>query len=341
VTTARSVLHVLPHRGGGGETYVDHLARIDGYRFDKTFIAPGPSPSPVAFVGALRAQSLAVRHNVLHVHGEVASGLCLPSIALRPSVVTINGLHLVRRLAGWRRTAAEHNLRLIVRAASATICVSDAELAHVRGVVGDHDKLVLIPNGVDPSSIDENERDAVRAEFGLSPSDVVGVVVAGLDSHKEPLVAARAALEAARGVTRLVLVFAGDGPLRAELVALADTSPAIRVLGHRGDAHRVLAAADFFVLPSRREGLSFALLEAMSLGLPPVVSDEPANIEAVGDTGITVPAGDIAGFAAAMRRLVSDESARRELGALARERVAEQFRADEMARRTAEIYDAL
>ena len=69
--------------------------------------------------------------------------------------------------------------------------------------------------------------------------------------------------------------------------------------------------------------------------------DEPANIEAVGDTGIAVPAGDVAGFAAAMRRLVSDEPARRELGALARDRVAAQFRADEMARRTAEIYDAV
>ena len=337
----RSVLHVLPHRGGGGETYVDHLARIEGYRFDKTFVSPGPRPSPAALTGALRAQSEAVRHDVLHVHGEVASGLCLPSLALRPSVVTINGLHLVRRLGGWRRTVAEGNLRLIVRAASATICVSEAELDHVRSVLGDHDKLVLIPNGVDSTPIDESERDSARAELGLSPADVAGVVLAGLDSHKEPLVAARAALDAAQDATSLVLMFAGDGPLRSELLDLADSSPPIRVLGHQSDAHRVLAAADFFVLPSRREGLSFALLEAMSRGLPPVVSDDPANTEAVGDAGVVVPAGDVAGFAAAMRRLASDAAARQELGTRARDRIATRFSADEMARRTGDVYESV
>jgi glycosyltransferase involved in cell wall biosynthesis len=124
-------------------------------------------------------------------------------------------------------------------------------------------------------------------------------------------------------------------------MALADTNAAIRLLRYRGDAHRVLAAADFFVLPSRREGLSFALLEAMSAGLPPVVSNEQANIEAVGDTGLVVPAGDVAGFASAMRRLVLDGDARQELGARARARVAARFSADEMARRTADVYDAL
>lgn len=340
-TRTRSVLHVLPHRGGGGETYVDHLARIEGYRFDKSFVAPPTKLSPAALTGALRAQTAGFRYDLLHVHGEVASALCLPSLALRPSVVTIHGLHLVRRLDGWRRAMAEQNLRLIVRAASATICVSEAEFAHVRGVVGNHGKLVLIPNGVGQPSTRESERERVRKELGLSPTDVVGIVLAGLDSHKEPLVAARAALEAARDATSLMLLFVGDGPLRPELVARADTNPAIRVLGHRDDARRVLAAADFFVLPSRREGLSFALLEAMALGLPPIVSDEPANVEAVGEAGIVVPAGDIAGFAAAMRHLVLDAAARQDLGAHARERVATRFSADEMLRRTAEVYDGL
>ena len=314
---------------------------MSGYRFERRFVASGPKASPAALAGALLAQVAGSRFDLLHVHGEVAAGLCWPTLALRPSVVTINGLHLVRRLAGWKRSFAEENLRLVVRAASATICVSEAELEHVRGVVGDDVKLVLIRNGVYPSSLDESERDTVRRELGLTPRHVVGVVLAALDSHKEPLVAARAAVEAAHDAGEFVLVFAGDGPLRAQLVALAGTCPAIRVLGYRNDPHRVLTAADFFVLPSRREGLSFALLEAMSLGLPLVVSDEPANIEAVGDAGFVVPAGDVAGFAAAIRRLVLDEAARREFAIRARERAASRFSADEMARGTADVYDAV
>ncbi len=100
----------------------------------------------------------------------------------------------------------------------------------------------------------------------------------------------------------------------------------------------MLAAADFFVLPSHREGLSFSLLEAMGLGLPPIVSDAPGNLEAVGDAGIVVPRGDGAGLAAAFRRLL-DEAERRSLGESARARVAERFRAEEMLRRTRGVYD--
>ena len=340
MTERPRVLHVLPHPGGGGETYVDYLCRMGGYRFEKVFVAPGPTPSPRALIGALRAQVASRRYDLLHAHGEVASGLCLPSLALQPSVVTINGLHLVRRLTGWKRSVAEANLRLIVRAASATICVGHAELADVRAVVGNSKRLALVHNGVDASALPTaDDRAAVRTELGLRPTDVVGVYLAALDPHKEPLVAAHAARQVAADEIPLVLLFAGDGPLRAELQSIASGGPAIRLLGFRPDPRRVLAAADFFVLPSRREGLSFALLEAMSHGLPPVVSDAPGNTDAIGDAGIVVPGGDVAAFAAAFRRLALDESARRSLGTGARERALTQFSLAEMLRRTGSVYD--
>ena len=103
----------------------------------------------------------------------------------------------------------------------------------------------------------------------------------------------------------------------------------------------MLSAADFFVLTSVREGLSFSLLEAMSMKLPAVVSDAPANLEAVGDAGIVVPRGDVAGFAAAFRRLLDDEPARLALGEGGRRRVEDRFGADEMVRRTRELYDEI
>ena len=51
-----SVLHVLPYPGGGGETYVNQLARMDGYRFERMFVAPGPTHSPAVLAGGIRAQ---------------------------------------------------------------------------------------------------------------------------------------------------------------------------------------------------------------------------------------------------------------------------------------------
>src|SRR5262249_39898835 len=156
-------------------------------------------------------------------------------------------------------------------------------------LVGATERLALVRNGVDlPPRTPSEERATARASLGLSASDTVGLYLAALDPHKEPVIVARAALEAASKGTPVVLLFAGDGPMRGELEALAPENHTVHVLGFQSDTHRLFAAADFFVLPSRREGLSFALLEAMSHGLTPIVSDAPGNPEAVGDAGVIV-----------------------------------------------------
>jgi glycosyltransferase involved in cell wall biosynthesis len=338
----KTVLHVLPHPGGGGETYVDALEAMGEYRFQRIFLAP--TPSPAAAIRALPRTFWSVFRfaDVVHAHGEVASGICLPALAARPSVVTLHGLHLLRRSRGAKRYAAVTNLRLVVRAANRTICVSAAERDEASEIVGGHPagRLVVIHNGVELPPLPAAEvRDTTRAELGVDASELAGVYIGSLDPHKEALTAARAAVQARNAGMPVVLLVAGDGPQRAELESLAAESEAIRLLGYRGDTERVLAAGDFFVLPSLREGLSFALLEAMALRLPPVVSDAPGNPEAVGKAGIVVPRGDVAGFVQAYRRLAGDERVRARFGESARERVAASFRADEMVARTRELYE--
>jgi glycosyltransferase involved in cell wall biosynthesis len=322
---------------------------MEGYRFERFYLAP--SPSPRASIRSLpraawELQIEARKHDLIHVEGEVAGAICLPSLASRPSLVTLNGLHLLRRVKGMGRAAACANLRLIVRAASRTICVSESERDDLLEATGGRgaDRVVLIHNGVDPAPVASGEeRAAARAALGLPAGAVVGAWVAGLDGHKDPLTAARAAIDVARSGLPMVLLIAGDGPLRPELERTANASgvDGLRILGHRRDVRQVLAAADFFALASQREGLSFALLEAMSMGLVPVVSDGPGNPDAVGDAGVVVPRGDVTAFADALRQLIGDEQARVTLGARARERVIERFSADEMARRTHDVYDAV
>jgi glycosyltransferase involved in cell wall biosynthesis len=137
----------------------------------------------------------------------------------------------------------------------------------------------------------------------------------------------------------VTLLVAGGGPLRTKVEEIATED--VRVLGFRRDVRRVLAASDFFVLSSRREGLSFALLEAMALGVVPVVTDLPENVEAVGDAGLLVRFGDVQGFAAAMSRLANDERGRLLLAQRARERVEASFRREDMIDRTRAVYDEL
>jgi glycosyltransferase involved in cell wall biosynthesis len=346
VRESRSVLHVLPHPGGGGETYVDALAAMEGFRFERAYLAPSAEPAGAraSIVRAAVGIACSARaYDLIHVHGEIASALCLPSLATRPSVSTLHGLHLLRRLAGARAAAARANLRLVVRAASCTICVSRAEHDQLAGFLGRRSlaRAVVIRNGVRPlEPVTPDERASARAELGIPPSRTVGAWVGSLDRHKDPLTPIRAV--AGLGPSPVTLVVAGDGPLKSDVERAAHETEnsAVLVLGFRPDVRRVLAASDFFVLSSRREGLSFALLEAMSLGLVPVVSDAPGNPEAVDETGVVVPFGDVGRFAAAFAALAVDEPRRLTLGELARERVLRDFRFDRMVERTREVYES-
>ena len=122
------VLHVLPHPGGGGETYVDLLAQMPGYRFERIYLAPrasGPGAAAAALGNAVRVARAARGTDIVHVHGEIASAICVLLLASRNSVVTINGLHVLRRAQGLGRRAALMNLRLVLRSANRTICVSE------------------------------------------------------------------------------------------------------------------------------------------------------------------------------------------------------------------------
>jgi glycosyltransferase involved in cell wall biosynthesis len=284
---------------------------------------------------------MARAHDLLHAHGEVASALCLPSLATRPSVVTLHGLHLLRRLDGLYRQAAIVNLRLIVGAASKTICVSESEYTDALAAVPGSGRLTVIRNSVAlPSLPTPQERDRIRAALGIQAGTTVGIFVGSLEAHKDPLTAVRAALRISRSASDFLLVLAGDGPLRDAVARAADGAESVRLLGQRNDVRQLLAAADFFVLPSEREGASLALLEAMAMGLVPIVSDTPGNADVVGAEGSVVPCGDVAAFAAAFERMRRKDPNERSVHAhRLRERVARRYSLEEMLRRTRQVYD--
>jgi glycosyltransferase involved in cell wall biosynthesis len=329
----RSVLNVLPHPGGGGETYVDLLSTMPGYISSRVYLAPSAAPAYRELPrGVAHAYRSARGHDLLHVHGEVASGLCLPLLAALPSVVTLNGLHLVRRLHGLARAVAALNLRGLVWAADRTICVAGAERDYLLEAIGQsRGCTVVVHNGVlIPPPPQVSQRTAARRELRISEAEPVAIWVGSLDDRKDPHAALRAAKRAA-----VTLLLVGDGPLRATLER--EGGAHVRVLGHRSDVPRLLDAADVFVLTSRREGFAFSLLEAMAHQLAPVVADVPENVEAIGDSGLVFDNED--GLVAALRRLVESPVERAALGERARRRVAELFDATEMARRTRAVYD--
>jgi glycosyltransferase involved in cell wall biosynthesis len=129
---------------------------------------------------------------------------------------------------------------------------------------------------------------------------------------------------------RLLLVLAGEGPLREKLAQQAASLGVVermRFLGHVADVRSVLAAADVFVLPSYREGLPNAALEAMAMEVPVVATDTDGTAEAVldGETGYLVRPGDPEGLARAVARVLEDDGARASLVCGARRLVRDRF----------------
>ena len=339
------MLHVLPHAGAGAQTYIDVLEGLDGYDFEVFELSASRSAGSAAVSiverqpGLLRAARGA---DLIHLHGEVASLITLPLLSARPSVVTLHGLHLLRRMRpGARHRLGQAAVRAIVAAADRTICVSQAELAALRWLPRPAlAKLVVVHNGLPPAAeVDPARRSDARAGLGLG-GDAVAVLYAGqLEPRKDPMTAVRAVARAHRRDPRIVLLIAGDGPCRDRLARQA--GPETRLLGQRGDMDRLLAAADVFVMPSLREGLSYAVLEALNRGVATVVSDGPGNPEAVGDAGLVFAAEDDGQLAELIIALARDPARRAELGERGRARVTSELSATQMLDGTRAVYEAV
>jgi glycosyltransferase involved in cell wall biosynthesis len=115
------------------------------------------------------------------------------------------------------------------------------------------------------------------------------------------------------------------------------------LLGPRRDVIDFLRACDVFIFPSLYEGLGIALIEAMAAGCACVASSAGPIPEVVtdGEDGILVPPGNPQALAAAVSRLLSDESLRVRLGTAASETALRRFRPEESAATLTRIYQEL
>lgn len=141
------------------------------------------------------------------------------------------------------------------------------------------------------------------------------------------------------------LAIIGGGDLLDEtrtIAAACRHSDRIQVPG-QGNAEEWLGWADAFVLPSRREGMSNALLEAMAAGLPCIASDIPPNREVLenGNAGLLVPQEDTALWVKAMRQVASDSELCRRLSLAGKQRVRKEYSMGEVARQYRNLFDSI
>lgn len=246
---------------------------------------------------------------------------------------------LWRRLPAWR-------MRTIARCCRAVI-FNSRRIArqYVQRYGLDAARVRIIANGEAVASAPRSRRPPNAGNL-IHPRRAGRVMlgsVSQLAAHKGPDLTLRAFARLAPRFENADLTLFGDGPLRSELqqqAAELGLSHRVTLAGYTTDRDAAYDSIDVFVLPSRRESSSNAVIEAMARGLPCIVSDVGGLPELVaeGRTGRVVRANDVDGLERAMADLLSDADMAARMGDAAFRQAAACF---DPAERTRELLETL
>jgi len=224
----------------------------------------------------------------------------------------------------WVRLRRGMAMRCALACADACVAVADETRRRITKYSGwSASKIELIRNGVvAPAVVDaQKARYEIRSSLGIEQDAVVVGTVARLAPVKnlELMIGTAHSLVASGQPVDVVIV--GDGPEldRLRQAAAGPAQKKIHLVGSRNDVGRWFAAMDIYVNCSVSEGTSLSLMEAMSAGLPSVVTDVGDSKELVGNgsAGIVVRNRDSDGLFAAIGSLHRDQAARDRLGVAA------------------------
>ena len=305
---------------------------------------------------------LARDHDLFHFHGFTEKMLVLLAAAKctgRPTIEKLTSL-------GWddpvsiRRRPLGRLLAAAQTRADRLIAVTPAMRDACRRAGVPDAAIISIPNGVDTERFApaaDDHRRGLRVRLGL-PADAYLVTFVGFWSPEkapEVLFAAwRRALRETRADAALLFIGSSRDDHPEVDASLADQvrqqidvdglADRVFFVERTDDVASYLGASDVFVLPSSREGLSNALLEAMSTGLACVCADLAGGTDSVIESwvnGWRVPAGDVEALARVLAILIRDPAVGRSAGARARETILERFAIHTVADRYLSVYDEL
>lgn len=278
------------------------------------------------------------RPDVLHAHGYkgLAAGIIVAACFGLPLVYTQHGF--IRTSRKLRFYTKVDMLLCSLHRVFKIICVSEQIRNEYRKAGIDDSKLLFTPNAVPLP-----DKRAATPQPNKAEHDTTCLAVCRLSTEKGPDILLEAFALALRNHASTRLWFAGDGPMRAALMARAEAlgiTNRVHFWGHVDNVGDLLEAADIFVLPSLTEGTPMALLEAMAHELPSVctsVGEVPRIVNA--SCGLLVPPGSAEELAEGLSNLLAAPSAvRRGMGQTARGVVAESYSITKHCQLITDIY---
>ncbi|MDP8223544.1 MAG: glycosyltransferase [Candidatus Lernaella stagnicola] len=201
----------------------------------------------------------------------------------------------------------------------------------------------VVHNGV---TLEESEKEVdFRRERGLPPGAKLIGVIGRLHPIKGPDVMVEAMSHIVESVPEAHVIFFGHGHMRPMLerrVERDGLTHAVTFAGYTEGIGRRLDALDLIAVPSRYEGLSLALIEAMAASRPIVATNVGGNAEAIvdGESGCLVPSEQPEALAAACVRLLNDPALAGKFGTAARRRVERDFSIDKMLETYLALYES-
>jgi glycosyltransferase involved in cell wall biosynthesis len=372
------VLHIITglNTGGAEMMLLKLLSRINRAAFESSVVSltdSGPigrriqelgvpvrvlgmsrgTPNPVRFlrlVAWLRQDHPCVVQTWMY-HADLIGGLAATMAGGLPLAwgvqnSTLHPKHSKRTTRWTARTCARLSRWLPDR----IVCCSEA-VRQVHQELGyTADRMIVIPNGVDPSEFvaDPIARASVRHELKLSDQTVLIGMVSRFDAQKDH----RNFIEAARLLsirqpeTHFLLCGDGIDSRNEELVgwiAASGIQDRCHLVGRRADIPRINAALDIASLSSAYgEGLPVAIIEAMASRLPCVVTDVGGCGFLVADTGKVVPVKSPIALAQAWRELIeAGPDKRKHLGLAALHRIAQFCDLSDIVRQYENLYREL
>ena len=299
---------------------------------------------PVHLLGLIRlirGQGIDLVH--AHLFGTNVYGFLAALAAGARIIQTVHGMSCLgsrKRIAAYRVMAP-----LVDRIVTVSDYLEQEMLARARIP---KKKLCTIPNGIDPPpELSDAERSSLRAELGLESRLPIIGTIGNVKRVKGHDVLVQAAPSILRHYPNAVILVVGDtleDPCyKSELdrsIERCNLTNAVKFLGYRPDARKILSLFDVFVLPSRSEGLSLALLEAMGCSRPIVATRVGGTTGVLGHgrTGLLVPPDDPNVLSRSVLRILDDPVLATALGTQAVATARRLYSTDTMVARYKKLY---